>query len=120
MRLEEEIKLDFSDVLIRPKRSTLVSRKEAVLTRKFKFKHTDETWEGIPIIAANMDHTGTIKMAEALSKHKMLTALCKFEEFGNNPDLHYLMRTIGLDDNLDFESPKWICIDVANLSLIHI
>ena len=47
MRLEEEIKLDFSDVLIRPKRSTLVSRKEAVLTRKFKFKHTDETWEEI-------------------------------------------------------------------------
>ena len=114
MRIEDEVKLDFSDVLIRPKRSTLVTRKEAVLTRKFKFKWTDETWEGIPIIASNMDHTGTIEMANAISKHRMLTALCKFEEFPDNPNLHYLMRTIGLDADLEFDSPKWLCIDVAN------
>ena len=114
MRIEDEIKLDFSDVLIRPKRSTLVTRKEAVLTRKFKFKWTDETWEGIPIIASNMDHTGTIEMANAISKHRMLTALCKFEKYPNNQDLPYLMRTIGLADSLEFESPKWLCIDVAN------
>jgi GMP reductase len=114
MRIEDEVKLDFSDVLIRPKRSTLVSRKEAVLTRKFKFKWTDETWEGIPIIASNMDHTGTIQMANAISKYQMLTALCKFEEFPDHTGLHYLMRTIGLEDDLDFDSPKWLCIDVAN------
>ena len=79
MRIEDEMKLDFSDVLIRPKRSTLVSRKEAVLTRTFKFKWTNERWTGVPIIASNMDHTGTIEMANAISKHRMLTALCKFE-----------------------------------------
>jgi len=114
MRIEEDIKLDFSDVLIRPKRSTLVSRKEAVLTRKFKFKHTDLTWEGIPIIASNMDHTGTIQMADSISNYKMLTALCKFIPFPDNPNLKYLMKTIGLDDDLDFETPTWLCIDVAN------
>ena len=114
MRIEDEIKLDFSDVLIRPKRSTLVTRKEEVLTRQFKFKWTNERWTGVPIIASNMDHTGTIEMANAISKHRMLTALCKFEKYPNNPDLHYLMRTIGLDDSLEFESPKWLCIDVAN------
>ena len=114
MRIEDEIKLDFSDVLIRPKRSTLVTRKEAILTREFKFKWTNERWTGVPIIASNMDHTGTIEMANAISKYQMLTALCKFEKYPNNPDLHYLMRTIGLDDSLEFESPKWLCIDVAN------
>ena len=54
MRIEDEMKLDFSDVLIRPKRSTLVSRKEAVLTRTFKFKWTNERWTGVPIIASNI------------------------------------------------------------------
>ena len=49
MRIEDEIKLTFDDVLIRPKRSTLVSRSEVVLERQFKFKHTDETWTGIPL-----------------------------------------------------------------------
>ena len=62
MRIEEDVKLDFSDVLIKPKRSTLVSRKYAWLARVFKFKYSSHTWEGIPIIAANMDHTGTYDM----------------------------------------------------------
>ena len=79
MRILDEVKLDFSDVLIKPKRSTLISRKEAILTRKFKFRHSKNTWEGIPIMASNMDHTGTIAMNHALSELKMLTALCKFK-----------------------------------------
>ena len=51
MRIIEEVKLDFNDVLIKPKRSTLISRKDAWLARKFKFRHSNRNWEGIPIIA---------------------------------------------------------------------
>ena len=116
MRIQEDVKLDFSDVLIKPKRSTLVSRKDADLTRNFKFKHSKHRWEGIPIIAANMDHTGTIDMYVSLSKHKILTALCKFVPWPNNNWSH-LIQTIGLDQNLDeldYDESKWICLDVAN------
>ena len=60
MRLEDDIKLDFGDVLIRPKRSTLISRKNAELDRTFSFKYSDHVWKGVPIVASNMDHTGTI------------------------------------------------------------
>ena len=113
MRIIDDVKLDFSDVLIRPKRSTLESRKNAKLERTFRFKHSKQSWTGVPIIAANMDHTGTWPMNKALVKHGMLTAICKF--------LHYIplknaIKTIGLDYNLDEieYDLKWICLDVAN------
>ena len=77
MRIENDVKLDFKDVLIRPKRSVLKSRVDVTLEREFKFRHTQTTWHGVPIIAANMDHTGTFAMADALSQHKLLTALNK-------------------------------------------
>ena len=114
MRIEDDIKLDFNDVLIRPKRSTLVSRKNAELNRVFSFKYSKHIWKGVPIVASNMDHVGTSNMAEVLSSYNMLTALCKFVEFPKNNDLQYLMRTIGLDVELDFETPTWLCIDIAN------
>ncbi len=114
MRIEEDVKLDFTDVLIRPKRSTLISRKNAELDRNFTFKYSKHIWKGVPIVASNMDHTGTLEIAEVLSKYNMLTALCKFENFPNNDKLNFLMKTIGLDDELEFDSPKWICIDIAN------
>jgi len=50
MRIEDEVKLDFRDVLIRPKRSTLSSRKEVDLTRTYKFKHSGVEWTGVPLI----------------------------------------------------------------------
>ena len=78
MRIIGDIKLDFSDVLITPKRSQLISRKDADLTRKFTFKHSRREWTGVPIVASNMDHTGTIQMFNVMSEHDMLTALCKF------------------------------------------
>ena len=117
MRIEEDVKLDFNDVLIRPKRSTLVSRKNAELDRKFTFKYSKHIWKGVPIVASNMDHTGTFDMWSVLSSHNMLTALCKFEEYpvdDNILGLSYLMKTIGLDDDLVFDSPQWLCIDIAN------
>jgi len=114
MRIEDDIKLDFNDVLIRPKRSSLVSRKNAELDRAFSFKYSKHIWKGIPIVASNMDHVGTLNMTEVLSSYNMLTALCKFVEFPENNDLQYLMKTIGLDVELDFETPTWLCIDIAN------
>ncbi|HLB41481.1 MAG TPA: GMP reductase [Gammaproteobacteria bacterium] len=78
MRIEYDVKLDFCDVLIRPKRSVLKTRSEVQLEREFHFKHTQTTWQGIPIIASNMDHTGTFEMANVLAEHRLLTALDKF------------------------------------------
>ena len=37
MRIDNEIKLDYQDVLLRPKRGTLNSRKEVNLEREFTF-----------------------------------------------------------------------------------
>ena len=77
MRIEQDLKLDFKDVLIRPKRSTLTSRSEVDIARDFVFLHSQRKYHGIPIIAANMDATGTIEMARALAKHKLCVALHK-------------------------------------------
>jgi len=77
MRIEEDIKLGFKDVLIRPKRSTLKSRSEVELERTFTFKHSGLNWSGVPIIAANMDTVGTFTMAEALASFNVLTAVHK-------------------------------------------
>ncbi len=63
MRIEEDLKLGFKDVLIRPKRSTLKSRSDVELERQFTFKHSGQSWSGVPIIAANMDTVGTFSMA---------------------------------------------------------
>ena len=87
MRLEEDMKLDYKDVLIRPKRSTLGSRKEVDVERGFTFRNykyqghpkfeNDRHWKGIPIMAANMDGVGTFEMADTLAKQKVFTCLVK-------------------------------------------
>ena len=86
MRIEDDIKLDFSDVLIRPKRSTLTSRKEVDLYREYKFRNyipdfpeniQPQDYYGIPIMAANMDGVGTFEMALSLAKQGVFTCLSK-------------------------------------------
>jgi len=52
MRIEADVKLDYSDVLFRPKRSTMGSRKEVDLHREFRWRNTDKTYRGVPIMAA--------------------------------------------------------------------
>lgn len=130
MRIDEDIKLDFKDVLIRPKRSTLRSRAEVDLTREYKFLHSDKIWKGIPIIASNMDHTGTFAMAKVLTKHRLLTAIHKFasitewEEFDSefHEAREFVFITSGSSD-ADFEHLNkvlkiidypMICLDIAN------
>jgi len=87
MRLETEVKLDFKDVLIRPKRSTLGSRKDVQLERQFTYKNyqyrghpkfeLDPHYKGIPIMASNMDGVGTMEMADVLAGLGMFTCLVK-------------------------------------------
>ena len=131
MRIEEDIKLDFKDVLIRPKRSTLSSRKEVTLEREYTFKHSKQSWSGVPIMAANMDGVGTFNMAKALSKHNMFTCLVKsydladdgFHETVEEVTGDYLAVSTGTSDR-DFDRLRqilnvypeisFICIDVAN------
>jgi GMP reductase len=129
MRIEDDIKLDFKDVLIRPKRSTLSSRKQVSLIKKYKFKHSNVEWSGVPIMAANMDGVGTINMAKTLGKHNMFTCLVKnydeqdIFEIIENVGCHYFAVSTGTSEN-DFRrlsrilnaypEIRFICIDVAN------
>tara|TARA_B100000161_G_scaffold252684_1_gene212626 strand:- start:692 stop:1738 length:1047 start_codon:yes stop_codon:yes gene_type:complete len=130
MRIERDLKLTFDDVLIRPKRSTLISRSDVNLVREFTFRHTEETWDGVPIVAANMDTTGLFSIAEVLQGHKMLTCTQKFystQEFAdaweNGVNSEFIAVTCGSTDE-SFEllkrkmatnkGLKMICIDVAN------
>lgn len=127
MRIEEDLKLDFKDVLIRPKRSTLRSRAAVELEREYVFKNSKVRWSGVPIIAANMDHTGTFAMANVLAQHKLLTAIDKFASLKDwqkvSDDVaKYCFVSSGISDQ-DFEMLKntatkvatpFICLDVAN------
>jgi GMP reductase len=130
MRIEYDVKLDFRDVLIRPKRSVLKTRADVSLDREFKFRHAKTTWHGVPIIASNMDHTGTFNMAIALSEHKLLTALDKFlsiEDWKNFSAEHpkvfpSLFISVGISESdferleqvMRFAPVSMICLDVAN------
>ena len=82
MRIEDDVKLDYCDVLIRPKRSTLSSRKEVDLVREFTFRHSGWEYSGIPIMAANMDTVGTFEMADALEAKGLFTCVHKHYEEG--------------------------------------
>ena len=148
MRIEEDIKLDYKDVLIRPKRSTLKSRSQVKLNRKFQFRHYDHDiatplpdeyhYEGVPIMASNMDGVGTMRMADKLAEGEMFTCLVKtysaeyLIEYFNGADLggDSIQRTenvamsIGTGDS-DYNKLlqvkkevehklKYVCMDIAN------
>jgi len=130
MRIEEEIKLDYSDVLFRPKRSTLSSRKDVDLNRTYKFRYSNNEWTGIPIMAANMDGVGELGVAEKLSEFNMITCLTKqhdIKQLKKYKKIKSIYKNIALSigikkedfDRLDqllkeFNFIKFICIDVAN------
>lgn len=128
MRIENDPKLDFRDVLIRPKRSTLGSRAEVDVTRSFRLAHTGTDWSGFPLIAANMDVVGTMAMARALLKHGAMVALHKHYEadeliaFFREPGSANAFYSLGTTDSdhdklkaVHAQSPiTKICLDVAN------
>ena len=125
MRIDLDIKLDFSDVLLLPKRSDMSSRSEALIEREIKFKHSSYVWKGVPIIVSNMDTTGTIEMARKLQEFKVITCLHKYytaEDIPDDLDPDYFMISTGITDSdlerLDNIVTKkkinFICVDVAN------
>lgn len=141
MRIENDVKLDYKDVLLRPKRSTLGSRAEVDVRREFTFRNYKPKFRencdylGIPIMAANMDGVGTFEMADTLARQKLFTCLVKtysVEElisyFNYKPDglcrTEYVAMSIGIG-NADYDKfckvylslgdrLKYLCIDVAN------
>ena len=130
MRIEEEIKLDYSDVLFRPKRSTLKSRKEVDLTRTYKFKHSNREWSGVPIIASNMDGVGELQVAKNLSKYNIITSLTKqhdLKSISSFSEIKDIFNYVAISCGTSAESYQrlntiisehtyiqFICIDVAN------
>ena len=77
MRIEEDVKLDFKDVLFKPKRSKLESRRNVDLSRTFKFYNSGNEWSGIPIMSSNMDGVGTFSMAKVSQDYQMMTVITK-------------------------------------------
>jgi GMP reductase len=140
MRIDQDLKLDYKDVLIRPKRSTLKSRSEVSLERRFTFRNylpdfpdnvRNYHYRGVPIMAANMDGVGTFKMASELGKQGIFTCLVKtysaeqlIEFFGDSIDRGYVAMSIGTSQ-ADFDklctvyekvetNLKYVCMDIAN------
>ena len=135
MHIEESVKLDFKDVLIRPKRSTLTSRSDVDISREFLFHNSRKKYVGIPIIAANMDSTGTFEMAGALAAHRLSAALHKhysedqlveffsgLKQGGGLSSSAFYSMGIGKSDYEKFTAVmaraahaiEYVCIDVAN------
>ena len=137
MRIEDDSKLDYNDVLIRPKRSTLGSRKDVELEREFTFRNyqsdNEEHYRGIPIMASNMDGVGTFEMADSLAGMGLFTCLVKnydvdelieFFSAGDAGRCENVAYSTGITSQ-DFEKfktvyrqtgsgLKYVCVDVAN------
>ena len=136
MRIEAELMLDYKDVLFKPKRSKLTSRRDVDLLRTFKFHNSGRTWTGVPIMASNMDGVGTFSMAKVFQKHKMLTIIKKHytvddwqEAVNSGLELAYTSVCAGTGAIWDKEALDYvtmstvlekypdipfICVDVAN------
>ena len=122
--------LDYNNVLIQPRPSTIASRSNVNLKRSIKFKNSHAEWSGVPIIAANMDTVGTFEVYNVLQKFNIITALHKFytiddyisanNKYDLDPDLYMISTGISSEnyDNLcnimKVVNCNWICIDIAN------
>jgi len=130
VKIEDGIKLDFCDVLIRPKRSTLKSRSDVNVTRMMSFRNSGNKWEGVPLIAANMDSTGTFEMAEVFKDFGCIVAIHKHysvEEWVAFAEKHadclpFVAVSAGSGKDLEklciilekIPQVQMICLDVAN------
>lgn len=118
MRFESDTKLDFQDVLLKPKRSEIKSRGDIDLTRWFKFKHTTIPWIGVPIVSSNMSSVTNRSVACVMEKYNMLACAPKNalgEYIGTS--VKHLIASIGikLEGTIsEFDQPHMICLDAPN------
>ena len=120
MRIESDLKLDYKDVLLKPKRSKLTSRKDVEMEREFKFLNSGQEFTGIPIIASSMDGVGTFSMAKILQNYKMLTVLRKHYEpedwdnaVASGLDLSYVSICTGTNRIWDEDAPDFLTLKVV-------
>ena len=128
------MKLNYKDVLIPPKITNIDSRSKVNLESKKKFKFSRNNWEGIPVIASNMDYVGTFETAIDLQKHKILTAISKYysdsewvKAIASGVDINYSFITFGLEnpnkilekihsiEDLTNQTFKLVMFDIANV-----
>lgn len=114
LRIESDVKLDFQDVLLKPKRSTIKSRKEIQLERTFRFRYAEAEWTGVPVISSNMASVTTTEVAIEMNKRGMLSCIPKsvdFEIEGAN-----FIPSFGLEGfkGYSFVKPTFLCLDVPN------
>ena len=127
MNIDHDVKLDFDDVLLVPQRSKAASRQQVNLIRNFKFYHSSRKWSGVPVMAANMDTTGTFEMSKCLQDHSIITCINKHysldDRVANFKQPQHTWYSLGikdkdLDELFDFIDSTSIvpnlCIDVAN------
>jgi GMP reductase len=136
MRINYDAKLNFEDVLLQPKRSTLSSRKDVDMTRNFTFRNSGKQMNFLPIFASNMDGVGTFSMAKVLQEYKMMTVITKTtgldewrKAIGNGVRLQSVSVCTGTNVMWDKEAQDWktmqevlksfpdikmITVDVAN------
>ena len=113
MRINTQPKLNFDDVLLEPKRSTLSSRKDVDMTRKFTFRNSGKVVNFLPIFASNMDGVGTFSMARVLQEFKMLTVIRKHytlddwkQAAGTGLKFKYVSACVGTGACLLYTSPS--------------
>jgi GMP reductase len=133
MRIIDDVKLDFKDVLFVPKRSTLKSRKDVELVKTYKFKNSGLSWTGIPIIASNMDGVGTFGVHKVLGEHQLMTALVKHYDLEDwlaaaPINRNHIIPSIGTSyDDIQqliyvltaYPDINFVCVDVANGYTTH-
>lgn len=101
MKILGSTKLDFDDVLIRPKSSETASRSAVELLRHFdRFPNSTRSLSCVPIFAANMDTTGTFAMADALMQRNWMTCLHK------HYSIEELINYYTLDNSVDVPYPS--------------
>ena len=103
----EEIQLDYCDVMIKPKRSTLNSRSEPDIYRQYRFKYPNSflyeqnTIYGNGLMVANMATTGTFTMAEVMAKNLMFTCLHKHYSFEELKEFLEKHKDVIVDERYD-------------------
>ena len=107
MNILDNTELDFSDVLIKPRRSTIASRKDADIVREYKFKWCPKVIKGTGIMQANMGTIGNFEVSRqmlkdglfaCLHKHHPVDSLIEFYSSLTDDEFDRTFLAIGLKD----------------------